>query len=339
MLSSTKVIINSNKYRAEIGRTARSGNGLNIGYNIDLYKGSQFVGSVDVLISSTLRISWAKRWENSEENSNWLKNLLVITLPYINIECDEEQIKKDGLFSFILVFVSDRNQIDGNTIYIQGEWESQRQVEKLVYNDEIDDEKVEFNALEYLEECFKQETQPILVSDLIKALYIDPKISERAIGNLYNNSYVIINEYKGTIVNGKIIITTKGTNHLREMKKQDTQPPSHTYNIAGDFVQGSKTVNTTYGQGSHIIQNSHDVQVINENIDKLLQQLETDYKESDKAGVVGKVEQVKEMVKKGSQVVEIVDKVVELLPKIKKYAAAALILLKLLAHLYVTPVS
>jgi DNA-binding MarR family transcriptional regulator len=337
MLSNTTIIINNQKYKAQIGSIAR--NGLNIGYNLNLFKGSEFVGSVDIFVAAGLSKSWAGHWENSEENKNWLIDLLIVTLPHINIVCDEAQIKKDNHFSFSITFTSDPDQIDENKIYIKAEWDVQRQVEKLVYDDDVEDEKVELNALDYLEECIKEEAQPILVNDLIKALYIDPKIAERALGTLYNNGYVGINEYTGTIATGKIIIHTKGQNKLRDMKRQAANSSGTIYNIGGDFVQGSKNVNITYGQGSHIIQNSHDIQIINENIDKLLQQLETDYKEDDKSEVIKKVNSLKDMVEKSSQVADIVDKAIELLPKIKKYASAAIILLKLLGHFYVTPVS
>ncbi len=338
MLNSTSLVINGQKYRAEIGQIIRDG--INIGYNLDLYKTNVLAGSVNVFVSATLSSSWTKGFENSEENKNWLRDLLVITLPHINILCENDQIKTDDLLNFNIIFVSDRNQIDGNRIYVQSEWKVESQVEKLVYYGEVDDEKVEVNILDYLHKCWQQNPQPIDVQDLIKALYVDFKFVERALGVLEANKEVIINEYTGSIMNGKIIISTKGINKLREMKKEDTKLHGDIYHITvgGDFVQGSKNLNTTYGQGSHIIQNSNDIKIINENIDKLLQELESNYKGSDKKEIIQKVSNLRKMITNGFKVVEIVDRAIEILPKIKKYAAAALYLLHLLNMLYTTSV-
>lgn len=288
MLNTTEILINGKKYIVEIGLRAQQGS--SIGYNADFYKGSEFVGSADILVSDSLLKSWAKG-KYTERNENWLKNLLVITLPHLPITCDENQLKNDDkLFNFCILFVGNGTEIQGNTIYIHAEWEAEKQVEQLIYNDNIEDERVEFEILNYLNNySIHNNYQPMGVSDLVQALYIDPKIAERALGYFYNNQEATINEYKGSIMSGQITISTKGINKLRELRKERNRQPNLSqvvYNQNGGIaIYGSNNTIGTINQNS--------IQTINE-LDNLIKFLDlSDINSNDKQNAIMDAETIK----------------------------------------------
>jgi hypothetical protein len=167
------------------------------GYTFTIVKGrNKIIGGFDVG-ASTMAIALWKRNDARFVNGESLKNLFLAVLPAINVPIsDQEGTNAEGIWFEILFGVGNSGyDAQSRTLRFDPENSPEELVEKMVYNEEITDEKVQDNLLRFLAQSFRENSsRPIPLPELKASFFLDERTFESNIDHLWVMKRVTISE-------------------------------------------------------------------------------------------------------------------------------------------------
>lgn len=258
-------------------------------------KKGEVCACLSVFLSSTTRAIWKQQYPLTQEIE---EKLFIRILPYIPFEATIEDFT--CIYnSCVELFFVEENWYDkmNSAQFIQSYASPHELVNALVFEGEMDEEKLQKDILSYLYEVHVKDSQAVMnTGELAKALFVDEKMVFRCLKYLEDEGHI---EGKATVDAGGIVysnITTLGAKYVRSNFQQIYSGTGVI--VMGDYVGKDKITTAVNGNGNNTavkstISNSFNTTEVHQKADKLIETIKQEYHGDDKEELIAQVEEVK----------------------------------------------
>lgn len=298
MARKTYINLAGTAYVAQLQDTPiHSPNGMHKGllFTIDNKKG-ETIGCLSAYLSATTRAIWSHQEKITPELE---ENLFLRILPHIPFPADISDFT--SIYSScvqLYIDSSDTRYIQDKKVqYVRSRENPSELVNHLVFNDEIDEEKVQKDILTYLYEAHRENHQAFTHTiTMAKALFVDENIVFRCLNYLRDDGFVTGEEAVGVPGFALVMITTAGVRHVKNNFQQIHAGTGVI--VMGDYVGKDKITTNIQGDGNQnivksTVSNSFNMNLVHQKVDTLIEKIEKEYTGVDKQVLVGQVEEIK----------------------------------------------
>lgn len=299
MARKTYINLAGTAYVAELQDTpVHSPNGMHKGllFTINNKKG-ETVGCLSAYLSITTRAIWSHQMELTHE---FEENLFLRILPHVPFPADISDFT--SIYSScvqLYIDPSDTRYIQDKKVqYVRSQDTPKELVNNLVFNGEVDEDKVEKDILTYLYGVH-MEDHMIYTStgELAKALFLEEKTVFRCLKYLSDYGHI---EGKATVDAAGFAfskISTPGVRYVRSNFKQIHAGTEVIY-VMGDLIGKDKITTNIQGDGNQnivnsTVSNSFNMNQVYQKVDALKEAIDKDYTGVDKQVIIGQVEEIK----------------------------------------------
>lgn len=298
MAKRTYINLAGEVFAAELQNTpvySRSGDDVGLKFIIQNKKG-EAIGCLSAFISILTTAVWRNQGELTPEI---IENLFLRILPHVPFAAsisDFSSIYPECIRLFI--DNSDtRYYIEHKVQYVRCQKSLKELVNNLVFNGEIDEEKVQKDILTYLYEAHR--INHIAYTDTLtmaKALFVDEKIIFRCLNYLHDDGFIKGEEASGVPGFAVSMITTAGVRHVNNNFHQIHAGTEVI--IMGDYVGNDKITTNTQGNDNQnivksTVSNSFNMNLVYKKVDALKEVIDKQYKGVDKQVLIGQSEEIK----------------------------------------------
>ncbi len=295
-MDKSSILLSGKQFEVHLFGPCQPEGRLEAGYSFSINQGrNKTIGCFDV-IATTMAIA---NWKNNSKlitNGESLKRLFLQVLPSIDVPVDYKITTGADSIYFKILFSFNETKYDPKerTYYINPENNPEDLVEKLVYDGEITDDKVQANLLRYLMRSLREDSSKTTsVAELKASFFLDDQMFEYNLGHLWNTKRVTEHGVNsGGVDSREVTISTIGIEYLNQ-----GQTPAPTYVHIGDVIDGDKIEATTYGDNSPNVIKSTNVRIDFALFSKLETEIEEKYTGTDKAELVSQVQEAQELAK------------------------------------------
>ena len=255
------------------------------------------IGCLSAYLSVTVRAVWSHQVELTRELE---ENLFLRILPHIPFPADISDFT--SIYSScvqLYIDSSDTRYIQDKKVqYVRSRENPSELVNHLVFNNEIDEDKVEKDILTYLYEVHIEDHMVYTnTAELAKALFLEEKIVFRCLKYLSDNGHI---EGKATVDAAGFAyskISTAGVRYVRSNFKQIHAGTEVIY-VMGDLVGKDKITTNITGDGNQnivksTVSNSFNISQVYQKVDALKEIIDKEYTGVDKQVIIGQVEEIK----------------------------------------------
>ena len=298
MVKKTYINIEGKSYVSELQNTpVQSRNGFDIGRLFTISdKRGEIIGCLSVFLSIITHTVWKTQEKITPEIE---EKLYLRILPHVPFAASITDFSLNYPKS-VQLFITPSNSGYDKEKKIQDvrSYESPEElVNALVFNGEIDEDKVQKDILTYLyEEHMEDHTEYTNTGELAKALFINEKIVLRCLKYLDDDGYVEEKSILDTAGFAFSKITTVGVRYVRNNFQQIHSGTGVI--VMGDYVGNDKiTTNINGDRNQNIVKssvsNSFNITEVYKKADNLIEKIKQEYTDIDKNVLIGQIEEIK----------------------------------------------
>lgn len=274
---------------------SRNGFGDGLLFIIQNKKG-ETMGCLSVFLPMLTKAVWSNQTKLTPEI---VENLFLRVLPHVPFAANISDFSSiyPKCIQLVLDTMDTSYDVEHKVQYVRGRENPQELVNQLVFDGEVNEEKVQKDILTYLYEVHRENHMAYTHSlEMAKELFVDENIIFRCLNYLHDDGFIEGEKALGAPGFVASMITTAGVRHVKNNFHQIYAGAEVI--VMGDYVGNDKITTDIKGDGNQSIvkstvSNSFNMNLLYQKVDELKELLDKEYTGIDKQVLVEQVEEIK----------------------------------------------